>query len=543
MTPRPLMGATQRVSHTSIIRHFVFGIALLAASSSGVGAANSVSGLIYAAGKTPLADVRVRLLEANSQTLIDDTVSNAAGKFTFTDVPQGQYRIELQRTGYFNAETLLAGGRGVEVNNNLSAAPQIFFMAPNGSISGIVSTEGGVALKNIRVDLRRPGEKETAISGITTVTDDRGEFHFADVAPGYYSVVAVYRASEHGGSTTFVRLPFPEPTTSSEPAYFALRPGQHYNQISITVRQSETHAVTGNVTGIPANWEGKHLAVAVIPARGARIPVAMASTDTAGVFTFHVIPDGDYQLVAWGPITGFGAAGPTSGAETLEGQTQLTVSAADISGLEVALGEGATISASVNPLPNDPLAKACLDRASLTLQPAEVTLPQQTLTAPIRPDGIVAFTKVALGSYQVSLRGPSRNCFITANSSGSREVEIVADVRIQVSVGALATHVSGIVVDAGHTAVAGAWVLATPLEATKRSILFQTDIIATLSDASGHYSFDALRPGPYKLLALMRLDPIEWSNPTLWAQGVMQQIVSGRQNEGKLELVAQGDQQ
>jgi hypothetical protein len=55
----------------------------------------SVSGAVHNSARQPVANTTVRLRNADTGELVETTITNAKGGFTFTGVPQGNYVIEV----------------------------------------------------------------------------------------------------------------------------------------------------------------------------------------------------------------------------------------------------------------------------------------------------------------------------------------------------------------------------------------------------------------------------------------------------------------
>lgn len=107
-------------------------------------------------------------------------ITESDGKFTFTDVPQGEYILIFEKEGYMEArrQLLIKPGDTTESIVELSAV--------NGLLSGRVIDLKGNPLPGITLVLDK-GKKE--------VSDKDGKFGFNDLSVGYH-LLSVYRESK-----------------------------------------------------------------------------------------------------------------------------------------------------------------------------------------------------------------------------------------------------------------------------------------------------------------------------------------------------------
>lgn len=121
-------------------------------------------------------------------------VTDAEGRYVFTDVKPGKYRLVLeQRESGFVMHSSGSGSpeppRGVAVTVVGSETVTADLRIPKpGRVSGVV-VEAGVPIAGIRVELNQNGPSSIfGLSGNSVVTDDRGRFQFNDLEPGTWSV-------------------------------------------------------------------------------------------------------------------------------------------------------------------------------------------------------------------------------------------------------------------------------------------------------------------------------------------------------------------
>ncbi len=148
--------------------------------------------IVDATSGRALGRVAVRLRGRGvARTLLSDD----RGRFTFADVPPGDFMINATKSGFFDGAygKRRAGGNGMAYSllPGLSAPDLKIELFKAGSVSGFVFDEGGEPIIGVHVvALRRQfvaGEWRFVGSG-TDVTDDRGAYRLFDLLPGDYVI-------------------------------------------------------------------------------------------------------------------------------------------------------------------------------------------------------------------------------------------------------------------------------------------------------------------------------------------------------------------
>lgn len=110
----------------NLVRYLVFCAALVPSLAAGQGAGGSVSGTVVdAEGAQPLADAGVALEPRSGGAALRTTRTDAAGRYRFTGVPDGDYRVQVRRLGYRAAavEVVLRGGAAPQLSVGLLVQP------------------------------------------------------------------------------------------------------------------------------------------------------------------------------------------------------------------------------------------------------------------------------------------------------------------------------------------------------------------------------------------------------------------------------------
>lgn len=296
-------------------------------------------------------------------------VTDPRGRFAFTEIPgEGTYTVAVSKFGY------LDGGYG---RDHSPADPlRIVFLRKDdwvsglrvaiwrpGAISGVVRDEAGDPVVGVFVRVLsrfRIQGRDDMVAGPLTVTNDRGEYRVAGLAPGRYAVqVPSVQASvpfstritfSPGNAAEGVvdvddsqrlvigRYPLPPPPQNGRPMSYPivfhpsastlavatlidLKYGDDRTGIDLTLTPAPAVRVSGLVEGPPDAL--KSLTLRLLPAGlenaglGSEVATALVSGD--GRFTFINVPAGTYTLDAPVKVTELSSANPNLGGSMTRG--------------------------------------------------------------------------------------------------------------------------------------------------------------------------------------------------------------------------------
>ena len=134
------------------------------------------------------ATVELRRDQENAG-ILDSITTEDDGRFSFSNVAPGRYRLTVTRRGYTRPPltiTLAAGQPAQDIPLN---------MTPTGAISGRVYDTGGRPLGNVEVKAMKASypEGRRILTPVQSVlTNDLGEYRLFWLAPGRYYVAAVH---------------------------------------------------------------------------------------------------------------------------------------------------------------------------------------------------------------------------------------------------------------------------------------------------------------------------------------------------------------
>ncbi len=166
-----------------------------------------------------------------------------------------------------------------------------------------------------------------AVAATTTAAD--GTYHFADVAPGEYTVAVT--------DTDAVLAAYALTGGSDPSAPFTAAPGDVYLNADFGYRNASLHGITdrawydadGDGTADPGEPGIGGLTVNLLDAGGTVIATAASAAD--GTFSFHGLPDGDYSLAVSDTAGKLAATTPTT-APAAARRAPAAVAGADVSG-------------------------------------------------------------------------------------------------------------------------------------------------------------------------------------------------------------------
>jgi 5-hydroxyisourate hydrolase-like protein (transthyretin family) len=277
----------------------------------------TVAGVVLRADNgAPAAGIGVVLIDwlvppSGGSGQVAEGVTDAEGRFRFTNVKEGKYKAIFAGTGYVTQVYGQRGGKGiwqaVEVRTDATADLSVALSAL-GAITGTVSNPAGEPLARVPVTLYTPSFDDLGRERLslpkTAYTDDRGRYRFSAVEPGQY-VVAMgglvnNPGSDPGGIATgrnYALRFYPGTEDVRTAQRITVRSGETASQTDCVLSREKGAAVRGvtidEQTGQPANYVFVYLAP-VAPERGLQFNVPGRGD---GRFEIRDIPRGEYLLI------------------------------------------------------------------------------------------------------------------------------------------------------------------------------------------------------------------------------------------------------
>ncbi len=133
-------------------------------------------------GAAPLAGARLLALPIGGLGSLSTTVSDAEGRFEFTDMSAGNYNVTCSADGHSSKSLRTWADRFDE--------PLVFKLPRRGSFEGQIVGETGEAIRSFDLRARRAQHKAGAsmeVGGYRRINDAQGKFTAEDLEPGFYT--------------------------------------------------------------------------------------------------------------------------------------------------------------------------------------------------------------------------------------------------------------------------------------------------------------------------------------------------------------------
>lgn len=462
--------------------------------------------------EAPLAAAQIKL--QSSQGALNQTATDRKGHFSFSGVEPGEYRVEVQRTGFV---PLAPGKMVLTLAAGETVKDLTIRLTPQAVVSGTVLDADGVPVANVYVHVSRrswrDGKRALVFSG-GAQSNDAGEFRISALAAGDYLLcarpheLAVPPSGDPAGDKVkhiYVPTWHPGVADAGSAAALHLAAGEEHTGVAITLRSSAVVKVSGRVVQPKSD-----LSVAIVQLMGMDDADAMDTGGLApangpdGAFTIPNVPPGSYRIQAQlvdlrgGQQGAFGSRPSASqiiqvGDSDVEGITLAPAAAQSLSGVIQWDGKP----------PKD--AGACI--VSLHHDhTGDIAIAAQA-------DGAFSLASVPQDRSELDVSCEAKGSYMKAARLGGADIlekgingaEALPPGPLQVTMATGAGEIQGSVADADQHPVSGAKVVAVP-EGSKRANLFRT----ATSDQNGHFKLSRVVPGAYSLYAWDQLEGDAW---------------------------------
>lgn len=404
----------------------------------------------------PTQPIRLAKLELSGSGLRRQVmvISDSSGRFAFPGLPAGRYSLTVSKPGLMTTVhgAKRPGGAGVPIVIADGEQASVTMRIARGAvISGTVRDPNGEPAAGVRMqvlayDIDSTGARTLQSRTFSNsgngllMTDDRGVYRIYGLRPGEYYVQASPASSGIGGravspaefewaqramapggspgappapgqSMTLAPVYYPGTMDPSTAAAITVKAGEERSGVDFAFSFIPTAEVSGVIRG-PDGSAPKLSQASLVRPDGMR--VQMGSTlfirpDSDGRFSVANVPPGQYVLAARGSMQDSGnpTPGPMAVASMpLWAMAEVSVNGRDISGLELTLAPGLTVSGKIvfdgvnTPAPSD------LTRVSVALLAQGAT----TMGAPsvvARADGSFSIPGVGPGNYKLSANVPA----------------------------------------------------------------------------------------------------------------------------------------
>ncbi len=246
-------------------------------------------------GDTPLENVTVQLL-SNSGTVIATTTTDVNGDYIFTNLEAGNYGVrQINLTGYSDVSDtsglLKDSIISVTLTPGQDSTGNNFVDEQFASISGTVTEDtnnddsGDTNLANVTVELL----DNTGAVIATTTTDTNGDYSFADVLPGDYTI-------RQTNLTDYLDVKDTDANNDSQIS-ITLTAGQ--NSTGNDFVDEQASSISGTVTedtDDDNNGDNPLENITVELLDSGNNVIATTTTDANGDYSFDDLPAGDYTV-------------------------------------------------------------------------------------------------------------------------------------------------------------------------------------------------------------------------------------------------------
>lgn len=466
--------------------------------------------VLHGATGEPLRKAAVTLRSASGRRERLSATTDEAGRFRIDNVEPGDYRLQVERTGFvrqeYGATRPGRSGRVLTLDKGKHLTGVVFRMTPQGVVTGRVADEDGEPVLYASVSALRQGyvggQKQLVPAG-QAVTNDLGEYRLHSLPPGRYYLSASLRwngmtpDSGDEPEERYVPTYYPAATDPASASLLEVTPGGVVAGIEFRLRRARTVSVRGKVENAPT--EGRGIGLWLMP-RDQPMGIQALRRNTRlsrdGTFEFGGVSPGSYVL----------GADSMGRGERMSARMDVQVGTSDLNGVSLHMVPGIELPIQFRTEEDSPIDYKTL-RVSLTgsIFPFFGRNSWQVSDA-----GAATATQLAPESYRITVSGLPANFYVRSMRLTDRE--IAADgVNLGSGGGALqillspkAGQVSGVVMNSAGLASTTATVVVAPADPVQRNDPSRIKSIGV--DTSGGYSIGGLPPGDYLAFAFEDLE-------------------------------------
>ncbi len=443
---------------------------------------------------TPLALAEIRLIRVNPRAVIAELETDRFGVFHTPNLPAGEYSCETSKPNYVsNTIRVPVPGKSAGI------LPISIRLVHYGVVSGKVADGQNQPILGAHVyAIPKPADggafrPYNPFSRDTSQgVDAEGRFRIYNLLPGEYALVVTY------GASTMSMGSFgnaPRQTTgsgvlyypnNSQPQVFRITSGEEFRDLNFTVVPTAPLSVKGKISDPPQNGQ---VWLALTPIDQPAFAAAVAIAEKNGEFRFEGISSGclsfclppgpprhaDHGARIWKPEPDFG-------------RMRIEVSGASPEDITVPLQKGRSVAFSLK------AERGCPQTAKVTLSSLEEWGAALEKTLDVNADQPGKFSSLAPTRYHVEVSGLPSQCFhppspvldLTATDNPPNSVSVVI-------------RQAGTIRGKFKGEVKGDDVKVMLLSPSTED--GNTPLQTTLPDAEGHFGFEGLAPGRYRILA------------------------------------------
>jgi Carboxypeptidase regulatory-like domain len=265
----------------------------------------TITGRVIKAGtviQQPLPNARLRLTGGAAAPLVTRTDVN--GRFVFSDLPPGQYRLEVTCDGFIRQESV----KTILLDRGRQTGDIQFELDPAPTAAGWVSDSYGEPIMNILVEALRFSYDVRGNPRLTrvaaAVTDDRGQYRIFWLDPGehfFYATSPLPDADEAQPPRAFTPTYYPGVNTPDEAKPLRLDIGREI-RVDFRLARAGLWSIKGQTMN---GMTSRSVAATITLTRPAQDPSfsryraqSSATGPSPGEFSMDNVPPGSYILMA-----------------------------------------------------------------------------------------------------------------------------------------------------------------------------------------------------------------------------------------------------
>jgi hypothetical protein len=475
-----------------------------------LGQSTTLQGVVVDEHHSPIGGVHVDVSIADARSLLSHatTLTTYQGAFQFTitsaaDAPakdSERYVIHLDKDGYDNSTEFSIDGESVR-----ATAPLTLLLPHRAVISGVVSTVDGVPIRHLHVSANAtsPLYDNDEVAGVeeaTSITDDRGMFRLFHLPPGCYRIGlgAIASVGYETPVTSTARLSSASPQESTR--VIALAPGEVRNDVTfVTSAPINGHTLNGAITGSGLTDSTSSFAITLVttgPPDSSTIASTLVSADRS--WSFHNVPPGRYQLVAYSQPSGILAFGPFINESGMKGSVPVSVESTDISDISVPVGAGASVQISATFA-----GSRVVDCRTLAVQLKALSLPSGTTSpqvAHLTNHCTWSQQDLLPGEYEVAVFGLPLDMYVEGSKgdgTSTKQIELHDDTHATLIVSDRSLTAIGVVDADGSSTSSPFRPLVSLIKESRVDGHLIQHVYITKQDNDGQFHINDLVPGTY----------------------------------------------
>jgi protocatechuate 3,4-dioxygenase beta subunit len=448
------------------------------------------------------------------------TTADDSGNFVLENVPPGRnYRLSAMRpgyvTGFYGTRSTANPPVLLTLNAGETIRDLVIEMLEQGTVTGRVTGANGDPVVGALVTISQPhytrGERQMA-SVAAQITDDRGVYRFANLNPGRYYVVASDQTNRRGetesnfksGQQANIRTYYPSADDVRDARPIDV-PGNQTQSTDIVMRRTATFALRGTATDADSGAPIIGRNVNIVSWNGLSIranPYSRQTRSPEGAFDFTGLPPGSYLLEIV-------LTNPPPDRTRRSGRTEATILNADVTGVVLRAGRGASVRGLVRAETGDLPASFFSVVRSVTLTeeaPSTPRLNPPRLNSRIERDGTFAIEGLPASRFLVGFTALPEDVYVKSVKFNDSEIlHSLLDLTssgggsLTITLSSKPATITGSARDPKGEAVKGIAVALWPKEVDRGDP--SGGIRRAVTDQNGTYRFAALPPGEYYVAA------------------------------------------